>query len=33
MGKDAPERLTGKRKPNQESFMEKIAENPWAKRG
>ena len=33
MGKEPPERLTGKRKPNQETFMEKIAENPWAKRG
>ena len=33
MGKEPPERLTGKRKPNQESFMEKIAESPWAKRG
>ena len=28
MGKDAPERLTGKRKPNQETLMEKIVENP-----
>ena len=33
MGKEPPESLTGKRKPNQESFFEKIAENPWAKRG
>ena len=33
MGKEPPERLTGKRKPNQETFMEKIAESPWAKRG
>ncbi len=28
MGKEAPERLTGKRKPNQESMIEKIVENP-----
>ena len=28
MGKDAPESLTGKRKPNQETFVEKIVENP-----
>jgi len=28
MGKDAPESLTGKRKPNQETFIEKIVENP-----
>tara|TARA_Y100000817_G_scaffold167206_1_gene130772 strand:- start:228 stop:998 length:771 start_codon:yes stop_codon:yes gene_type:complete len=33
MDKEPPESLTGKRKPNQESFFEKIAENPWAKRG
>ncbi len=28
MGKEPPERLTGKRKPNQESMIEKIVENP-----
>ncbi len=28
MGKDAPESLTGKRKPNQETLVEKIVENP-----
>ena len=33
MGKEVPGRLMGKRKPNQETFFEKIAENPWAKRG
>ena len=33
MGKDAPESITGKRKPNQESFFEQVAENPWAQRG
>ena len=33
MGKEVPGRLMGKRKPNQESFFEKIAENPWAQRG
>ena len=33
MGKEVPGRLTEKRKPNQESFLEKIAENPWAQRG
>ena len=33
MGKEVPGRLMGKRKPNQETFFEKIAENPWAQRG
>lgn len=33
MGKEVPGRLMGKRKPNQETFIEKIAENPWAQRG
>jgi len=28
MGKDAPESITGKRKPNQETLLEKIVENP-----
>ena len=28
MGKDAPESITGKRKPNQETLVEKIVENP-----
>ncbi len=29
MGKEPPERLTGKRKPNQETFIEKIVESPY----
>jgi len=32
MGAQTPDRLLGKRKPNQESMFEKIAENPWSKR-
>ena len=32
MDKEPPESLTGKRKPNQESFFEKIAENPRAEK-
>ncbi len=32
MGDKPPDRLLGKRKPNQESMFEKIAENPWSKR-
>ena len=30
---DSPGRLNAKRKPNQESLFEQIAENPWAQRG
>ena len=33
MGKEVPGRLNAKRKPNQESFFEQVAENPWAQRG
>ena len=33
MGKEPPERLTGKRKPNQESMIEKIVENPLFSKG
>jgi len=33
MGKEVPSRLNDKRKPNQETMFEKIAENPWAQRG
>jgi hypothetical protein len=33
MGKEVPNRLIDKRKPNQETMFEKIAENPWAQRG
>jgi len=33
MGKEVPGRLNDKRKPNQETMFEKIAENPWAQRG
>ena len=33
MGKEVPSRLNEKRKPNQETMFEKIAENPWAQRG
>ena len=33
MGATAPDRLMGKRKPNQETLVEKIAENPWAQKG
>ncbi len=33
MGKEVPGRLNAKRKPNQESLFEQIAENPWAQRG
>lgn len=33
MGKEVPGRLNDKRKPNQESLFEQIAENPWAQRG
>tara|TARA_B100001250_G_scaffold264333_1_gene227904 strand:+ start:290 stop:1063 length:774 start_codon:yes stop_codon:yes gene_type:complete len=33
MGKEVPGRLNDKRKPNQESFFEQVAENPWVQRG
>ena len=33
MGKEVPSRLNDKRKPNQETMFEQIAENPWAQRG
>ena len=33
MGKEVPSRLNDKRKPNQDTMSEQIAENPWAQRG